>query len=281
MMAIELPQHFISSYVAAMVGTSPALFKITSERTTTIKEQINNGNNKAPTFATHLSDQHYNDMLNGPFSSFYQLCTHSTATLNRLAQQIVIHNEDLFSEVRLDHEQQPDNPFNLIASGLLKNHSASTTDKLKSSLDTLITEQNSAWQEKIDQWTLTALQQFSSLAINIDHSEQDEFNLLYPISELLDRLTDLKITPPKINKKEGITFENYFRLKAKLLLSNAFAKAQKTKTDKELNKVINQFKATFQLIGQESDALLANQAKAHEALIEPVAFAKVNQENWR
>ncbi len=87
-----------------------------------------------------------------------------------------------------------------------------------------------------------------------------------PLSELIDRFTELKLELPK-TKKPTYHFSDYLILKLTLCVHSALSRQHVANPEEALQKVLKTLKANFKIIKQTESELIQQQNNRIEALM--------------
>lgn len=203
-----------------------------------------------------LSDRQLNDGLYGPWQNFFKLKLSAYATITKIRFMQIITQDDTFKDSE-----------NAYPKDVLQKFSVTDLDKMQKLLDDQVHLHYQQWQEQIQRWNLPLITHLTENEIPLSDIEIKEFQDQEPLSELLDRFTDLhiEITKPKI-----IDFEAYFRLKIHLAVHSSLSRRHQSHEHHEIQKIYKKLKNDFTTINHDEKNLLATQTLETKKIIEPL-----------
>ena len=156
----------------------------------------------------------------------------------------------------------------------LKKLSVSEIERLMDSMDKLVTELNHEWTNQLDVWLseIQALLQEHQCQLASNNSE--ELFLCYPVSELIDRLIQLKIDVPKIKKQQPISFSTYIQMKSHIAIQNQLNQQQASDIDQKLKALHKLIKKQMGQIATQEKKLLDNHQQQIKKLLEATTFVE-------
>jgi hypothetical protein len=266
-MTIKLPTFFISTHAKIVLNEYRALKKLILHYSKQVRDQHHQDEEQQDSKPfTLLTDNAINDAICGPFAPFLKQIISAYAAAAFTRQQLTVDNDDV-----LKNAAQKLDKFTIIETSLLKKTSLSEIDRLTLDLDKMTTEFAAEWQEQFDNWLAAALHELHQHEINLSEADQSEFHHAYPISELLDRCSDLKITPPSFKKEQHCDFSSYFTLKLHIAIYNYLNQQHQTEVDKTTKQLLKKFKDLLSEVNNKEQALLKNHRQELDKLLEPIA----------
>lgn len=214
-----------------------------------------------------LTDREILDALNGPLGIFFKDKIMAYSTIARVRLELTISKEELFKE----HRQQPEEYK--INKKYLENLTLSEVSEIQNHLDELSENHYEQWHEKLNEWQQLILKKLETLGITLSIVEIQEFLGKEPISELLDRFTDLKIELPK-TKKEAMNYSNYLKYKTNIAVFSSLSRQHLSYEEKDINRILKNLKSVFDQIRQEQEQLTKTQEQETNKTIETISFAR-------
>lgn len=257
------------TYAKITLSDFKVLANLISEHSKLVKETARETEEEESDDSAHriLSDREILDALNGPLQKFFKDKLIAYSTIARVRLELTISKEELFKEYR---EQPQEFKLN---KKYLENITLSDISDIQNKLDQLCEEHYEKWQEKLAQWQQAILKKLDEKNITLSIIEIQEFQGKEPLSELLDRFTDLKIELPKTKKRE-MNYSDYLKYKTDIAILSALSRQHLPHEEKEINKILKSLKSVFDSITQEVNQLIKSQEKETQKMIENIAFAK-------
>lgn len=256
------------TYAKITLSDFKVLANLISEHSKLVKETARETEEEESDSAHRiLSDREILDALNGPLQKFFKDKLIAYSTIARVRLELTISKEELFKEYR---EQPQEFKLN---KKYLENLTLSDISDMHNKLDQLCEEHYAKWQEKLAQWQQAILKKLDEKNISLSIIEIQEFQGKEPISELLDRFTDLKIELPKTKKRE-MNYSDYLKYKTNIAILSALSRQHLSHEEKEINKVLKSLKSVFDTIHQEENQLIKSQEQETQKMVENIAFAK-------
>ena len=226
-----------------------------------MKEKINPDENQQ----NHVpSEAQFNDALNGPFSAYIHQVLSSFAKIARVRIEHNRKESDFFLT-----EATKDNPHD-IPERLLKQTSIAECDNLSNQLNDQVTTYNQQWRDSANRWCEQVQHQLTSQELPLSEIEVNELFDDEPISDVLNRYTELKVEHPKLPKEMG--FATYYKLKATLTVHSVLSRLQKPHAATDIDKYIKPLKKLLETISEEQNQLLNTQQTEITAIIAPVDY---------
>lgn len=235
----------------ALLNDWQALRNIIAQITCTQKEKQEKVNEDSAHFFKLLSDTQIDDAFHGPFHPLIHHLTHAYSLITQIRTRLIVTQDDnLKSRVQ-------DSGFDL-PEGLNKEINAASLDKKQRELDEAARHQFQQWRELIGKWQQNFVMQITTSGITLSEGEINEIQQTEPVSELINRFTDLKLEAPKM-KKQNYTLNDYLNLKIILIVHSALSRQHITNIDAELQKLLKQLKPHFKTLSQEENELIKQQ----------------------
>lgn len=251
--------EIITTDTCILISEWPTVAELVRKHSTTLKS---GGYSKPdnPTPLNVLSQKQLKEVLAGPYGPFFRDKLRAYAILARLRMAHNIEEQDNLKDNRttaLDILSLPENA--------LKNISKDTVKSLQSKLDELTTTQNQQIEGNLVQWQFSVIGTLRTANLNPSDAEVDEFSSPEPLSELMDRYTDLNIAPPKTNKI--LSFADYLKLKAYLMILSALSRQHQSNQPKDIEQYMKPLKKPLSEIQKNETALFKTQGEETLALI--------------
>ncbi|OGT48049.1 MAG: hypothetical protein A3F17_00370 [Gammaproteobacteria bacterium RIFCSPHIGHO2_12_FULL_41_15] len=207
--------------------------------------------------ATQIHDGFY-----GPYHGFIRSFGHAYALISKLRTHLTTtQDENIKTHIK-------DSDLNL-PERIKIDTNAAALDKLQRTLDDLARKHFPQWQECVIRWREQLIMQLTLHDITLSDLEIEDLSHPETLSEMLDRFTELKLTPPKV-KGDAYTFSDFFRCKAILSIHSAYHRQHKSYEMEEILKIVNKFKNDFKQIDKEQKQLLDATEKDIEAILQPL-----------
>ncbi len=263
---LTLDNHFISTYAKNYLSDWSVIKHIIKQQTTWVKDIIHASDNENHA----ITDQQINDALNGPFQLFFKSHLRAYALLTKIETALTFTKDDTFKES--DHMSD----ITLgISKYILDTTEFSTVQALRAKLDELTNTHYAQWETEIKNWTdlllpeFKLLPQFKKNKLLLSENEIQDFSINQPLSEIHERLTELKIAIPKLSKSD-FDFPQYFTLKATIAIQNALSRMQQPHTEKEIEEELKALKAPLKSIAHAEQTIIEMQQKALDDLLLPM-----------
>ena len=250
----------LSTDAKVFINNWQAIRKIITEHTTLVKKSQNETEQR--TSSSVFSDQQITDALTGPYQQFIKRTLSAYAKLTFLRLQLTIHQDD---SLKSPHHRDTE----VIPSKILEKQTLSDLDKIQSQLDVLTQEHHQQWQEKIKTWNKQLTATLTKLEIPLNDIEVKELQDKEPLSELLDRFTELNIELPKLGKSD-FNYEKYLRLKTELAIRSSLSRRHQSNTKDDVQAIIKKMKNDFTQIEQQEKTLWTEQNNATLKIIDPI-----------
>ena len=266
-MTTKLPNFFISTHAKIILNEYRAVKELILHYSKQVRDQHHQTEEQQDIKPnTILSDNAINDAICGPFAPFLKQIISAYAAAAFTRQQLTVDNDDVLKTAAKKLDE-----FTIIETSLLKKTSLVEIDRLTLDLDKMTTELAAEWQAQFENWLAAALHELHQHEINLSEADQSEFYHAYPISELLDRGSDLKITPPSFKKEQHCDFSNYFTSKLHIAIYNYLNQQHQTEVDKTTKQLLKKFKVFFGEVSKKEQELLKNHRQELDKLLEPIA----------
>ncbi|MDF1759588.1 MAG: hypothetical protein P1U40_03525 [Coxiellaceae bacterium] len=253
--------YFIPTYVRVMISDWSNIARFISEHARPMKDKVNpdeNQQNYVP------SETQVNDAMNGPYNAFIHQCISGFAKIARVRIEHTRKDSDFFIE-----EATENNPSD-IPERLLKQTSAAECDNLSKQLNDQVATFTQQWRDAADHWVTQVQQQLVSQDLPLSEIEITELKDDEPLSDILDRYTELKVDQPKLPKE--MNFAVYYKLKATLAVHSVLSRLQKPHTASDIDKHIKPLKKVFETFTEEQNQILASQQQQIAEIIAPVDY---------
>lgn len=263
-------ENFISSYARIILSNFTVIAELIAKHSELIKDKTQREALDDPLFPRAiLSEQQVHDVLDGPYQKFFKNKLTAYAMIARTQTALAMRQEEGFKE-RFEKGELP--VWN-VTQRMLESISSSDLSNIRNQLDELSKEHMEQWEQKVQEWRDHLLQRIQEIGFQLSAIEEKEFYDEEPISELMNRYTDLHLEPPKI-KKDEVDFQAYYTFKLYLTLQSALGRQHKPHSPDEIELLIKQFKADLKQMSKEENMLYKTQAADTEKLLTPISFAK-------
>ncbi|MDF1795978.1 MAG: hypothetical protein P1U63_05520 [Coxiellaceae bacterium] len=253
--------YFIPTYTRIMISDWSNIARFIIEHARPMKDKVNpdeNQQNYVP------SESQVNDALNGPFNGYIHQCISAFAKIARVRIEHTRKDSDFFIT-----EATENNP-NEIPERLLKQTSSAECDNLTKQLNDKVATYSQQWRDAANHWVSQVQQQLMSQDLPLSEIEITELKDDEPLSDVLDRYTELKVEHPKLPKE--MNFAVYYTLKTTLAVHSVLSRLQKPHTANDIDKHIKPLKKLFVTITEEQKQLLENQQVEIAEIIAPVDY---------
>lgn len=256
--------YFLNTHAILIINELKTLRAIIHKRTKLIKDTVAE-TAEDNTERALLNQQQLNDILHGPYAGFIKLILSGYASVIHVQQQKIRQDEGPL-------KQSASEPSNLptLNKNLLNNISHAELEKMISQLNMIAIELEQEWAEHAIQWGNNVTEGFTREKTGLNHSETEELLLAYPLSELIDRFTDIDIKIPDLKKQEHYTFSTFYQLKAKLAAYNYLGREQQICTEEAIKYTVKPLKDIFNRIAREEKNLLDNTEKEINIIIKKI-----------
>lgn len=251
---LTLEHHFTGTYAKRFLTEWPVLSDIMHEETRWQKDRLQ-GN-----ALIELTEKQIDDALNGPFQTFFKLHLHAYAAIAKVDVALNFSKEETLKD--LDNATEIDFGVSKL---LINKTDSSTLRELREKLDQLIKEHYAQWQESIRHW-IEALQSHINQQCALSDLEVGEFSINQPISELNERFIELNISTPAFSKFDG-NFQQYFILKATLVIHSALSRMHQPHSEKKINDIVKKLANTLKKMHYEENLLVDSQQKKVKSLL--------------
>lgn len=249
----------ITSTSKALINDWLALRDIIAKISCTQKEAQEKVNEKPTWLLEVLDDTRINDAFHGPFHPLIAELVAGYIVISKIRARLVITQDDNLKP----HVQNAD--FDL-PQDLTKDINAAALDKKQRALDEAARHAWQQWQELIGSWQQNLLMQIGMNEVSLSDAEISEMQQIEPLSELMDRFTELKLELPKM-KKPHYQFADYFHLKLVLCIHSALSRQHVVSVDEEIAKVLKKLKPELKKITQQEGELVQQQKTDIETLM--------------
>ena len=257
-------QQIIDTYTRIAISGNSVLMDIIGKHTQTSRQKAESTDEG---FATKilLTDQ-VNDILSGPYAQFIKHKLSAYSKVLRMKVVLQINTDDTFKLARKTNSLTTDIPEKF-----LKKFDKAKLKEIDKSLDALC-EQH--YQQLIDFFNQAAQQLMQALrANNVEFNvlEIAEFSEQVPLRELLNRFTELNLTPPK-NKNEDFSFCDYLKLRAHLAIHSSLSRQHQDNTPEAIKPYFKKLNSCFKKIRDDEQKLLNTQAKETQKLVGDITY---------
>jgi len=250
---ILLTDHELGTFEKVLLQDWTVIRDMIIAKTKFVKEQIHADTDDQSAIGNLLTDIQLNNALNGPFQTFFKHHLAAYAKIAHVTMALSIFKGEVLKRKDFDGEVDYGIPETA-----LTHHDFSTLKQARQSLDTmtqdhmmLLTSQIEAWSEIL----LTTLQQ-NDLPLN--DIEIQNFLANETITEINERLIDLKIELPKL-KKTDLNFTQYYQLKLTITIHSALSRMHQPNTNKEIQNILQHCKKSLKHILQAENQLHSEQ----------------------
>lgn len=260
----QYSQFFIPTYVRVFISDWNNLRDFIVSHGTPMKDKVNQtdiNKDKIP------SDLQLNNTMNGPYANFIASLLNHYSKIIKVRMELSLNDSDFFK--REQHEQ---NPYN-IPESVLKKISLAECDNILTQMNDLVGKLSEAWRNQATDWsnrTIDALIEHTGL--HLSEIEEKEFLDDEPMSDILERFTELKIEPPKL-KKGDMDFAQYLKLKCSISLHSVLHRSQQADKKTDINKLLKPLKGLLEEIHQQQQALLQAHESELMALTQPFNYS--------
>ncbi|PHQ80526.1 MAG: hypothetical protein COB66_04525 [Coxiella sp. (in: Bacteria)] len=261
---------FISTYQKVLLSDWSTLAKLIFKHSTKLKDGGYNEEdfNASPTNV--LSELQILDAVQGPYSAFFLDKIKAFTVIARLRMAANIDAQDslkdnithLDKDLVLDKEQVERFPTDEIT-------------KIQEALDALVVSHNQQWEGQLFFWQMSITGSLNNNGLATTELESDEFSAPEPISELLARYDGVNITPPKVDYP--LSFADYFRLKAYLLILSALSRQHLPHDAKQIEKFMKLLKQPLNEIEKGEKQLRKQQQTETDVVIDQINFASLTK----
>ncbi|MDF1653736.1 MAG: hypothetical protein P1U34_01380 [Coxiellaceae bacterium] len=253
--------YFIPTYTRVMISDWSNIARFIIEHARLMKDKVNPDENQQ----NHVpSETQVNDALNGPFNGFIHECISAFAKIARVRIEHTRKDSDFFIS-----EATENNPSD-IPERLLKQTSSAECDNLTKQLNDHVAGLVQQWRDAANHWVTQVQQQLMSQDLPLSEIEITELKDDEPLSDILDRYTELKVAQPKLPK--DMDFAVYYKLKATLAVHSVLSRQQKPHTPDDIEKLIKPLKKLFKMITDEQKQILTSQQAEIAEIIAPVDY---------
>jgi hypothetical protein len=256
----------LSSYMKSILTQSNCVPTIILERTQSFKEkQLNQEKNTTP----ELKQENIDAIFLGPFQPFIKRIFHALSTIAHLRQQTSTHNETIFKQ----HQTNT----NSIPLEKLKKISHHDTERVFEKLKHAIIKHNNQYSEKTSSWFERIKTSLAKEDLTLSENEETELHKLYPISEMLSILNDMKIEYTSLKKAQHYDFKHYIKLKCRLAIYSCLNKKQELCDDTTIKAYLKKIKHELTTIHKEEVSFLKSVEKEYNEILSAITFAKIHK----
>ncbi len=263
--------HFIDTSARIIFSDWKILANIAVKHSTSVKDMLQANAEESSPF-TILSDTQVAEALAGPFGHFFKQKMSAYARISRMQMELNISKEDVFKGKRAPHAEAKALPKKQIDKFTLAD-----VENIQNKLDTLTNEHITQWEEQLSLWKQQLVEQLTQQDQALSDIEIKEINDPEPLSELLDRFTNLSVELPKV-KKGDVTFTSYLTYKAQLAIHSSLSRKQLPHQADDIKKVLKKLKAFFDQVQKQEQALIEQQQTETDEAIRPFAFIKLSSD---
>lgn len=249
---IETPHHFMLTYTKNFLSSCHTLSNCWHQQTMWMRDAIKQDN--MTVIDALLTDTQIDDALNGPMQPFFQSHLAAYLELCKLSAAATFTSDENLKELTKNID-----PTFGVPKKFLDDNIEKLSDKRKA-LDKLTVEHHDAWLNAILQWNTQVLEAIKKSDVALTEMEINEFITNQPLSELSTQFTELKLTPPKLSKDE-FNFQDYFTLKAILVVHSALHRMHLPSQDDDVMQKIKSLRDTLKTIRKEAQTLISAQQK--------------------
>lgn len=267
-------EHYISTHARIFLSDWRTLADLVNKHTKLVKESVQSEHNELEEESETkqekkpvLTTRQINDALNGPYQRFFKDKMTAYAAISRMKLELNIIKNEIFKDKR-----QASPELSLPASQLEK-FSMQDLHEIQNELNELTEKDNVEWETHLADWQQHIIEALKQYNISLNEIEIIEFQGKEPISELLERFTELNIQLPK-TKKNGMNFAAYLTYKTNIAIHSALSRQHQPHEQTDINKILKSLKSVFDKITKEENNLIKKQQAATNAIIAPIAFAK-------
>jgi len=198
--------------------------------------------------AKTLTLQQLDDILNGPYYSFYQPILHAYAKILRIQLEFNVVNNEVF---KLNRQTNPEYPP--ITEKFLKKLNPTDVDQAIKNLGSVAKEFHETWEQDLMNWKHLLLEELNK---NLQFSDLEIENFLAaePISEVREQLIHLKIQEPK-HKTPHVNFSHFLQLKTRLLVHSCLSRQHQPHDESKIASIIKSLKHAFDSIDKQEKKL--------------------------
>lgn len=266
---LKLPTHFTGSYAKIICADWSKISTLILEQTRWTKESVAQGESQ-DTQSALLSDEQWDDAMNGPYRIFFQPHLKAYADITKLETALMIAKEDYFKET--EHSDQKIFP---VPEKLLSKTENSTLSELREQLNELTTTHFNEWQTQLGNWLTQCIAElqsaFQKKNIVMSDIESHDLTSNEPLSELNDRYINLSMTLPKLSKSD-FNFAAYLTLKLWIIIQSALHRTHQDNLEKEADVLLKSFSPLLKKIDKDEKMLAEKQKNAIHQLISKITF---------
>lgn len=250
--------HFINTYQRVLLSDWQPMAKLLFKHSSLLKHggYSEQAFNEDPTHV--LTEQQIQDALQGPYSAYFLAHIKTYSLLARWRMAAHIDKDDSLKD-NLDSIDPTlkINPKKIEALG------EDGLKDLQDHLNELVELHGQQWEGQLFFWQMSITGALRNEGLELAEIESDDFSAPEPLSELLERYEGLNITPPKT--AFPLSFADYFRLKAYLLIHSTLSRQHQTHDDKAIQKYLKALKKPLAEVEKAEKQLAAQQQQAlHE-----------------
>jgi hypothetical protein len=261
----DIADYFIPSYVRFFISDWSSLQSFIKAHGAPMKNKVAAEAQENKNLCTDLE---VNNAINGPYQIFVKMCFNHYAKMIRVRMELNMVNSDFFKR-----DPQHTNPDNL-PENLLKKMSLAECDNLISQMNDWVSTFVVQWRDAAMDWCnriMSELQMQTGLPFS--EIEEKEFMDDEPMSDILDRHTELKIDLPKLKKGE-VNFAKYFTLKSTIALHSILNRQHQPHAAADIKKLLKPLKDSLASITREEEQLITAQRAEIQNLVQPFEYKK-------
>src|SRR3990167_9199284 len=242
----EMKQQTLSTNAKVFLNDWRTIRDIIKEHTKLTTEK--NQQPTTPSLTALFSDRQLTDALSGPYQAFFKEKLSAYATIAKLRLTLNMTEENKKHPLTKD----------LASQNVSTTYSLNDIDKMQNELDTLTKEHHKQWQALLAQWDQLLIAGLTANQVPLTDREQKELQDKEPLSELLNRFTDLNLELPSLDFTH-FNYPQYLKLKMELVIVSSLSRRHETHTASDIDKVFKKLKSEFDRIAQEEKKVLKKQ----------------------
>ena len=265
-MSKQQSDYFVNTYARAMLTDWRPLAKVMQQHTELLIESTHKESENDAAQPQIINRRQFDDAIHGPLASFFRHIISAYALVGRFQLEFNIKDNDVFKGKRINLDELPKIPETVML-----NVTIGQIDEMRRELDQMTDQFYQQWMELQDAWKNAITQALEEQNITLAVLEITELQGREPMSELLDRFTDLKIDLPKFDK-EKMSWQTYLQLKTIVVIHSALSRNQLQHDTQAINKTLKQIKSVFADIDRQEKQLNQEQQATIDQLMTPIKF---------
>lgn len=260
-----------TTYCKVLINNWPLIQEIIQDTATLTKIRLSQSETPEPAAFSLalLTDQQLNDSWHGPLHQFLAIKLRAYAVINLVRAALLTQEDETFKpSLPIFQGTDKDNPN--IPKTVLETMNLSDLKDLQSQLEAITVTHYNTLCDHIQTWCTTLIDALADTPARLSESEADHLMAPEPLSELLERFTELNIENPKL-RNDRINFADYFTLKCDLAIQSSLARQHLENSPNEIRKILKALRPQFSEINKQEKLFIKTVAEETTQVMDPLS----------